>query len=95
MGDIRYFLKVRGEYVWGESKEEVYDRAEALGNWTDERIETTKEERLQTILSFSFVQLTIQDNPVGRKNNPSYMAQLLAMDEVKKARNLYGKMLAA
>jgi hypothetical protein len=95
MGDIRYFLKVRGEYVWGESKEEVYDRAEALGNWADERIETTKEERLQTILSFSFVQLTIQDNPIGRKNNPSYMAQLLAMDEVKKARNLYGKMLAA
>lgn len=90
MGDIRYFLKVNGEYIWGDTKDEVYDKACALGRYSDEHVASSKEDRLATILSFSFVQLTIKDNPIGRKNNPSYMAQLEAMDEVKKARNLHG-----
>lgn len=89
-GDIRFFLRVGGEYIWGDTKEEVYDQAEALGEYEIETVPLTKEERLERILSFSFVQLTVKDNPIGRKNNPQYMAQLEAMDPVKKARNLHG-----
>ncbi len=89
-GHIRYFLKVFGDYIWGDTKEEVYEAALDVGFYKDEHIPLTKEERLERILSFSFVQLTVKDNPIGVKNNPQYMAQLEAMDEVKKARNLYG-----
>lgn len=94
-GDIRYFLKVDGEHVWGATKDEVYDLSLELGAYEEETITLTKEERLENIMAFSFVQLTIKDNPIGRKNNPRYMATLEAMDPVKKARNLFGYRLAA
>lgn len=87
-GDVRYFYKLNGTYLWGDSREEVYDRVEALGGYIHSNI--SKEERLKRILSFSFVQLTAEDNPIGVANNPGYMAYLEGMDEVKKARNLYG-----
>jgi hypothetical protein len=89
-GHLRYFLNYSGEYVWGESKEEVYEKVDALGGYEVETIPLTKEERLERILSFSFVQLTIKDNPLGAKANPGYMAKLEAMDPIKKARNLFG-----
>lgn len=89
-GDIRYFYNHMGEYIWGNSKEEVYQIAEEAGAYENEHIPLSKEERINRIMSFSFVQLTAKDNPIGMALNPKYMAQLEAMDPVKKARNLYG-----
>lgn len=89
-GDIRYFFNFQGEYIWGDSKGEVYQKVDDLGGYVVETIPLSKEERLERILAFSFVQLTIKDNPIGRKNNPGYMAKLEAMDPIKKARNLFG-----
>jgi len=89
-GVLRYFYKFEGDYLWGDSKEEVYEKAESLGAYTHETVPLTKTERIARIMSFSFVQLTAKDNPIGLKNNPGYMAKLEAMDPIKKARNLYG-----
>lgn len=77
-GDIRYFYKKDGDYYWGNSRDEVMELLDL------------DEEKRDKILSFSFVQLTAYDNPIGMKMNPGYMAYLEGLDEVKKARNLHG-----
>lgn len=89
-GHIRYFYNYQGEYLWGASREEVYEILDSIGAYDEETIPLTREERLERVMSFTFVQLTIKDNPIGRKLNPSYMAKLENMDPIKKARNLHG-----
>lgn len=84
-GDIRYFYKVDGEYVWGNSREEVKEILEDM--LSEEQKELFQDEH---ILSFSFVQLTAKDNPIGMKSNPGYMAYLNGLNPVMKARNLFG-----
>lgn len=87
-GDVRYFYKFNDQYYWGNSREEVYKLVDAEGGYDNSKI--SYEKRLERILSFSFVQLTAEDNPIGVANNPSYMAYLEGLDPVKKARNLFG-----
>lgn len=87
-GHVRYYYKHEADYYWGNSKQEVLDQVEPLGAFSYE--ELTQEEKLKRVTSFSFVQLTAKDNPIGMKANPNYMASLEALDKVKKARNLHG-----
>lgn len=77
-GDVRYFYKHGGEYYWGSTREEIMENLDL------------PEEEKEFILSFSFVQLTAFDNPIGMKLNPTYMSYLKGLDEVKKQRYLYG-----
>jgi len=79
-GDIRYYLRRSGEYFWGNSKEEV---AEILG-------EELTEELAKKIMSFTFIGMTIYDNPVLLKEEPGYLAHLEGLGRVEKARNLHG-----
>lgn len=93
LGDIRYFYKISGDYLWANSREGCLEQAiesgaEFIDHETGE--ELPYEEKLMRMTSFSFVQLTAKDNPLGIKANPGYMAYLEGLDPVKKARNLYG-----
>lgn len=82
-GTTRYFVRKGGEFVWGSSREEL-----------GEKFDIPKEKWESTILSFSFIGCTIEDNPIMRDNNPEYVAFLEGMNEVDKARNLYGNWYA-
>lgn len=73
-GVIRYFIRRDGDFVWGESEEEL---KEIYG------------EKCRP-LSFSFVSATIFDNPIMIENNPDYLAFLEGLDPVNKAQLLHG-----
>lgn len=95
-GHIRYFYKHSDVYMWGDSREEVLDKALDAGAFQEVMSkDLSREEKLARIMSFSFVQLVATDNPLGLAKDPSYMSMLENMDKVKKARNLYGYKLAA
>ena len=67
---IRYFVNTNGKMQWGDSKEELYER---FGKDV-------------MPLSFRFIPLTIYDNGVLMKNNPGYLANLLAQPRVNQMR---------
>lgn len=82
-GKIRYFVRRDGEFFWGNTREELGQEFNIPPN-----------KRETSILSFSFIGCTIYDNPPNLENNPEYLAFLEGMNEVDKARNLYGNWYA-
>lgn len=79
-GVVRWFLRIDGEYVWGESREELIERY-----W--DGVDKTKKPRP---LSFSFISANIFDNPPMLENNPEYLAFLEGLPEIEKAQLLKG-----
>lgn len=73
-GDVRYFIRRDGDFIWGESKEELKEK------YGDNCLP----------LSFTFIAATIKDNPPMLKNNPEYLAFLEGLNEVDKAQLLHG-----
>lgn len=78
-GDIRYFYRVDGDFVWGNSKEELSEKTGIEEHEWDDKF-----------ISFSFVSATIHDNPVMKKLNPTYQAYLEGLNPVDKAQLLWG-----
>lgn len=74
-GLMRYFVMQDGVAVWGDSREEV---AEKTG------------ERVEDVLSFTFISANCFDNPVLQKVNPKYVSWLRGLSGVKKQRLLFG-----
>lgn len=73
-GVVRYFIRRDGEFVWGETAEEL------------EKVYGDK----CLPLSFTFVSATIYDNPPVMKENPEYVSFLEGLPEVERARLLLG-----
>ena len=73
-GVIRYFITIDDTYHWGDSVEEL----------------KKKYGKKVKPVSFSFISSTIKDNPPMLINNPEYLAQLEGLNEVDRARLLYG-----
>lgn len=73
-GVLRYFVRVDDQYMWGDSVEELKKRY-------GKRVKP---------VSFTFISSTIHDNPPMLINNPEYLAQLQGLNEVDRARLLYG-----
>lgn len=82
-GVIRFFIRRDGDFIWGDTRDEL-----------GERFDIPEDQRDVKILSFSFIGCTIYDNPPNLENNPEYVAFLEGMNEVDKARNLYGNWYA-
>jgi phage terminase large subunit-like protein len=82
-GKYRYFIRRNGDFHWGDSRKEL-----------GEKYEIPKKDWESKILSFSFIGCTIYDNPPNLINNPEYLAFLEGMNDVDKARNLYGNWYA-
>ncbi len=82
-GVIRYFIRRGGDFIWGDSREELGNKH----NIPEDRWDTT-------ILSFTFISATIYDNPVMLENNPSYLAFLEGLNEIDKAQLLHGNWFA-
>ncbi len=84
-GVVRYFMRDQGELVWGDTKEDVADQVPHLFNDLDESTDP-----LDLIKSFTFIPGSIYDNKKLLKKDPGYLANLMAQDEVTKARLLGG-----
>jgi predicted phage terminase large subunit-like protein len=74
----RYFVNVGGKMFWSESKEEL---TRTYGSASQP-------------LSFRFIPMTIVDNPILLKNNPTYLSNLLSQPRVNQLRFLSGSWTA-
>ena len=82
-GDIRYFYRHDGEYYWGDTREEIA-----------EQFDIPEKDMEAKIMSFSFVGVTIRDNPPVLASNPGYLAFLEGLGKIERARNLDGNWFA-
>ena len=82
-GHIRYYVRQDGEFYFASSKEEL-----------GEKFNIPESKWHSRILSFSFIPMTIKDNPVVLEENPEYEAFLLGLDPVEKARLYFGNWFA-
>jgi predicted phage terminase large subunit-like protein len=74
-GRLRYFSLYKNDFVWGDSRQEVADK---IG------IEP------EMVKSFTFIPARLQDNRALMEADPSYLANLMALDDVSRARLLDG-----
>ena len=75
-GVVRYFARVNGELVWGNTVEEVVRQ--------DESIEPSQ------VKSFTFIASSLQDNKILMNKDPGYLANLKALPLVDQERLLSG-----
>lgn len=84
-GVIRYFLRVGDELIWRDNKEDL--KPELLGLPTHDR---DGNELPYMPKSFTFIRSDIYDNQILLKQNPEYLANLLALPTVERERLLKG-----
>lgn len=74
-GVKRYFLRRDNKFLFGDSPEAV---VEEYGG------------KIEDVLSFTFINATVKDNPVILKNNPQYVSWLESLGRIERARLLLG-----
>ena len=77
-GLLRYFTFQDGDFVWGDSPEQLAEEYGVL---------------LEDILSFTFISANVTDNPIVQRINPKYVAWLKGLKGVEKSRLLDGNWL--
>ncbi len=85
-GIIRYFIKDGANYIWGESVDEVQEKASYL----IEQFETDLVTAEDLIKSITFISGSVYENEELLRVDPSYLANLLAQGEQEKAQLLDG-----
>lgn len=81
-GKLRWMVRLNETIHWFDNKQEAVDAA--IENGMD------REKALIMAKSVTFIASTLQDNKILMKNDPSYMANLLALALVERERLLYG-----
>jgi len=74
-GIVRYFIRVNGQIMWADSKEELVARYDCDPN--DPK-------------SLTFISAKITDNPILMRKDPAYLSNLKALSKVERARLLDG-----
>lgn len=87
-GKIRYMVADQDRFVWGSTKEEVFEKAPHV--FTSEAVVRTGIPREQLVKSVTFIPGSIYENKKLLENDPGYIANLLAQDEATQARLLHG-----
>lgn len=87
---VRYLVRIGGKAIWADSADELWKKCVGLGLNRDE----AKGKITFLPKSFRFIPLTVYDNPILLKNNPDYLANLLAQPRVNQLRYLYGSWTA-
>lgn len=82
-GKERWVLRVGGDLLWGDSREEL------ILKYGKPHLDEDHPQQVKP-LSFTVLLGTIYDNPVLMETNPHYLSSLEAQPEVEKQRNLYG-----
>ena len=86
-GVLRYFIKYGSDYIWGDTYEEVYDKAEHI---IEPMIKQSGLKARDFIKSITFVSGSIYDNKKGLAYDPSYPGNLLSQDEDTRKQLLEG-----
>ena len=87
-GKLRYFIKYGSDYIWGDSYQEVYDKAEHI---IKPMMDSSGLEAKDFIKSITFVSGSIYDNKKGLQYDPSYPGNLLSQDEDTRRQLLEGR----
>lgn len=78
-GVIRYFINKNDNFIWWDTREEVY---EANKEYLDEFLEKSPDLTIEDLIkSFTFIYWKIEENKELLSNNPWYLAGLIAQDE--------------
>ncbi len=85
-GKIRYFVAEKENYIWGNSKEEVINKAKYLFD-TDSFAGIDKS---RLVKSLTFIPGSIYQNRMLLEKDPGYLANLLSQDDTERARLLEG-----
>lgn len=83
-GVLRYFTRDNGQFVWGDTKEEVIKKCPHLFD------EVPIEDKEHLVKSVTFIPGTIYENEELMKVNPQYLGDLMAQDEATKQQLLKG-----
>lgn len=88
-GDLRWFLRLGNEMVWGATKEELIEKHSA--SFPIDRLSglSTCQPR-----SFRFISATCHDNPPLLESDPNYVANLLNLPRIEKERLYFGSWFA-
>jgi len=86
-GVMRYFLKLDGKMVWGDS------RLELIEKYGKSHLSADHQNQVKP-LSFRFTAANVYDNPILCNAQPEYVGWLEGLGRVEKARLLYGSWLA-
>lgn len=86
-GKIRYFIKYGSDYIWGDSYDEVKEKAWHI---IEPLITQSGLTAKDFIKSITFVSGSIYDNKEGLKADPSYPGNLLSQDEDTRKQLLEG-----
>lgn len=86
-GVLRYFARDGESYVWGDSKEEVIEKAPYLFETVKEK---TDIDLNHFIKSITFISGDIYDNKALLDVDPAYLGNLLSQDDDTKASLLHG-----
>ena len=79
-GKIRYMTRVKGNYIWGDTAREVYEKAkDHIQTQVDQSGGVVKARDL--IKSVTFIHGSIYDNKKLLEKNPEYLGNLLALPE--------------
>lgn len=87
-GKIRYMVADQDNFVWGDTKEEVFEKAPHV--FTSEAVLRTGIPREKLVKSVTFIPGSIYENRKLLSKDPGYIANLLAQDEATQARLLHG-----
>lgn len=87
-GKLRYFIKYGNDYIWGDSYDEVYQKAEFI---IKPMMDSSGLEAKDFIKSITFVSGSIYDNKKGLQYDPSYPGNLLSQDEDTRRQLLEGR----
>ena len=81
-GKVRWMARLRESIVWGDSREEIIERA---------RVEGFEKEDAETLpKSVTFISSSLKDNKILMETDPSYRANLLSLPTVERERLLNG-----
>lgn len=83
-GVLRYMIQDSGEYLWGDSYDEVYQKAPHIfAKLDDHKVE-------DLIKTVTFIPGDVYGNKELISKNPQYLGTLLSLDEEEKQRLLHG-----
>lgn len=93
-GVVRYFYKFGNtvkDIIWGDTREEVYAKAKHyIDALYDERMDVLGGDRLNMIMSFTFIEGEYVQNKLFIKKDPLYLSRLAAQGDEQSIRDIKG-----
>lgn len=88
LGKLRYFTRHKGEFIWGDTVDEVYQKAK---HTIDEQLNSSEGSIVSDLIkSVTFIPGDVYGNRKLLEKDPGYLANLLALDENEQLRLLKG-----